>query len=517
MSIILAFLKKHSTIAIISVVVAAIIVPIAARIITQKNAATPTASNIRTIQLVPAKNFRGDLSTVAADGTVESLAQVDVRSQLSAPAAKINYSIGDAVSEGATLMELYSADILSQLNQANAALTLARAQYYSGGVSLESANKAMIDKIRDSYLKADDAVYVQVDQLFTDPTKKDPKLVFKVLDPQLEIDTNSDRMLIGESFPEWKNTVNALSISSNDEEMDDAIAITKKNLALTTKFLNEVSETLNQATPNLPSVSAATIAAWKTMVTVQRATISGAVMNFTGGEAGLAAARASYQSQSGQDGKHSVSAAEAQVMIAEASVSTLKIQLAKTIIRSPIAGKISGIFIKEGELASPGQMVASVVGVNGLAVKAFVSVEDFTRLAEGASVLIDGRVKGTVQKVAPNVGAMNKKVEIKVIVKDAARSGLVIGENVTLAIEAQESKMPSGENRAYVVPIQNVVIVPGDAFVYTVGADSKIKKNPVILGEIKGDFVEIKSGLSDDMSLVSPVYELQEGDTVAVQ
>jgi len=517
MSTILTFLKKHSTVAVMCVLVAAVIIPISVRIIMKNDAEAPVISNIRTVQMVPAKSFRSDLSTISANGTVESLAQVDVRSQISAPVATINYSIGDSISEGATLMELYSADILSQLNQANAALTLARAQYYSGGVSLESANKAMIDKIRDSYLKADDAVYVQIDQLFTDPTKQDPKMVFKILDPQLEIDTNSDRMRIGESFPEWKNIVNALSASSGDAEMDNAIALTKKNLTLTSKFLNEISEALNQAIPVLPAASPTIIAGWKTMVTIQRATISGAVMNLTGGETGLAAARAAYQSQSSQDGRRSVSAAEAQVMMAEASISSLKTQLAKTTIKSPISGKISGIFIDEGELASPGQMIASVVGVNGLAIKAFVSVEDFARLAEGADVLMNGHTIGVVQKIAPNVGAMNKKVEIKVIVKDAARSGLVIGQSVPLAIEAQEDKATLREARAYIVPIQNIVIVPGDAYVYTVDADSKIKKNPVILGEVSGDFVEIKSGLADDMSLVSPVYELHEGDTVHIQ
>ena len=57
-------------------------------------------------------------------------------------------------------------------------------------------------------------------------------------------------------------------------------------------------------------------------------------------------------------------------------------------------------------------------------------------------------------------------------------------------------------------------IIPGEASVYTLDENSKIKKNLVILGEVKGDFVEIKSGIESGMKIVSPVYELEEGDAV---
>jgi hypothetical protein len=57
----------------------------------------------------------------------------------------------------------------------------------------------------------------------------------------------------------------------------------------------------------------------------------------------------------------------------------------------------------------------------------------------------------------------------------------------------------------------------GDAFVYTVDQNSKIKRLPVILGEIQGDFIKVISGLNDTINLVTPVYELDEGQTVVVQ
>jgi hypothetical protein len=69
----------------------------------------------------------------------------------------------------------------------------------------------------------------------------------------------------------------------------------------------------------------------------------------------------------------------------------------------------------------------------------------------------------------------------------------------------------------YTLPIQDVKIVPGDAYVFTVDENSKIKSNPVVLGQVKGDFIEVVGGLTDDMNIVSPVYELDPGQKVTAE
>jgi hypothetical protein len=34
---------------------------------------------------------------------------------------------------------------------------------------------------------------------------------------------------------------------------------------------------------------------------------------------------------------------------------------------------------------------------------------------------------------------------------------------------------------------------------------------------VQGDFVQVTSGITDDMKIVSPVYELEEGQSVTTQ
>jgi hypothetical protein len=117
--------------------------------------------------------------------------------------------------------------------------------------------------------------------------------------------------------------------------------------------------------------------------------------------------------------------------------------------------------------------------------------------------------------VAPSVNPTNKKVELKVVVDDTANTSLVIGQNVNVLIQANSST--TNTSSGYLFPIQNVKIVPGSAYVYTVDADSKIVAHEITIGKIQGDFIEIVEGISANMKIVTPVYELQEGAEVTVQ
>ena len=169
--------------------------------------------------------------------------------------------------------------------------------------------------------------------------------------------------------------------------------------------------------------------------------------------------------------------------------------------------------LRAGELAQPGQLIATVVGGGGLRVRAYASGEDLSRIKTGAKAVIQDNISGTVTSVAPSVNQTNRRVEIEISINNAATSNLVIGQNVNVSIDA--ANIPIAKNKGnYLLPIQNVKIVPGAAYVFTVDSESKIVKNPVIIEKVEGDYVEIASGITPDMKIVSPVYELEEGEQV---
>lgn len=490
-----------------------IIVVVAAVIFGRQASETvlPVSQLDKKVTLVDAKTLRTDSARVSADGAVESVDQVELRSQISAPVTAVNVSIGDWVTAGAPLVTLQNTDILAELDQAKANLALAKAQSANAGVTLESAVKGVIDKVEDAYVKVDDAIHTQSDQFFSNPSSNSPKLIFVTSDLQLVNDIERDRVILEGDVKEWKESLALLSTTVSGAELDIALMAAKKNLNSASKFLDEVSAALNGVIITSQSISAS-LPGWKISISAARASISGAIAGVSGAEAALSGARSALKNPDDlASSTVSISTTEAQIMAAEAVISNLKVQLAKTIISTPISGRIASIPIKTGELLSPGQIVASVINTQSLQIKAFVSDSDYSKIGYGSPAYIQGKMVGTVTKVAPSIDPSTKKVEVRILVDSKAVQGLVIGQNLNVQIIG---KVSAGSASGYLVPIQDVKIVPGEAFVYSVDSDLKVKKNPVILGEVRGDFVEIKSGLNDEMRIVSPVYELEEGDKV---
>ena len=506
-----SFFKKHTVLMSVTLILVVIIAVIAGR---QSTKSLPTTSQSdKKVNLVDASTLRTDSARISADGAIESSAQVELRSQISAPVTAVNVSIGDFVSAGEVLVTLQNSDLLAGLDQANANLALAKAQSSNAGISVDSANKSAIDKIQDAYVKVDDAVHTQADQFFSNPTSGNPQLVFTTSNSQLVNNIQSDRLSLELNIKTWKELLANLSTTMSDSELDQAINLAEKNLGSVGSFLDEVSTALNNVIVSSPTVAAA-LPNWKISISAARANISGAIAGLTGIETSLAQARSALKNPNDSSQGNAPSTTEAQVMAAEAAVQNLKVQLAKTIIKAPISGRVGSIGAKVGELVSPGQVVAFVLNPQSLQVKAYVSDSDYPKISYGSVVVIDGGAAGVVTKIAPSIDPQTKKVEVKIAIDSGKTSGLVIGQNVHVEIIG---KIGTESGATYFVPIQDVKIIPGEAFVFTVSPDSKVQKKPVILGEVKGDFVEIKSGMDDSMKIVSPVYGLEEGDKVIAE
>lgn len=502
---IFTYIKSHTILAsaIAIVVVAGVI--IAGRVSSRSQATDTSQSNIKKVSLVSAQSFRTGLSTVPADGTVESVSQVDLKAQVSAPLAIVNVSVGDTVYAGQAIVSLQNADIRAQLDQARAALQLAQGQYSSGGISLDTARKNVIDKIRDAYSKSDEVVHMQLDAFLLNNAGSSLQLYTFIIDSSLSSKIRGTHIDLATILRDWKTKVDELSNSPSEIVISSAISLSEKNLAIVNAHLDLVSKGLNDAAKIAGGSELLVINGWQATVTGARASITSAITSMTAAESSFSNAGVSLGSS-----------ANAQVSVAQAGVKNLEAQLAKTIIISPISGKVAALPLRVGELASPGQLIATIVGGGGLQVKAYASGEDLTKIKVGSRAKVQGTIPGTVVSVAPSVSQLNKKVEVKISITDSTSSGLVIGQNVPVLIDV----IPTASDvagRVYVVPIQNVKIIPGEAFVFTVDADSKIVQHAVVLGAVQGGFIEVKSGLTDDMQIVSPVYELVEGQIVSVQ
>jgi RND family efflux transporter MFP subunit len=508
MHTVFSFLKSHVVLASSIVILAVAGTLIAGRVANREKTAE-TDTNVRQVTLVEAGTFRTGLSTIGADGVVESVAQVELKSQVSAPIARVYYSVGDTVSAGALIAELQNADIRAQLEQAKASLILAESQQGSSEVNLESARRSLVEKIRDSYSKSDNIINAQLEDILYRETSTQEGTVSSLetlvpnrLQEAVVLKQHELKVL---TLPEWKKKIDTLTAVSSEADLVDVLKISRANLATISTLLDNTSTAINEISQDdAPLFLLNVTAGWKTIVDAARSSVSGSSAALTAAEAGVTGS-----------GNSQVTSAAAQIAVAKAGIQALEAQLAKTIIRSPISGKIGELPLRSGELASPGQLIASVVGSGGLQVKAYASGEDFSRIQRNARATIEGSIPAVVTSIAPSVNSENKKLEVKLTILGGATS-LVVGQSVHALIDASATSNAIAGS-TYLLPMQNVKIIPGDAYVLTVNDQSKIEKRSVILGEIRGEFVEVKSGLADDLKIVTPVYELNEGETVRVQ
>lgn len=502
---IFTYIRSHAVLSGGIAFVAVLVTIIAGRVASRNNTTDSTNSNFKKVSVVDVSNFRDDTSRVLADGIVESVSQVELRSQIPATLAMVNVAVGDSVYAGQTIAVLQNADIRAQLDQARAGLKLAQGQYTGSGISLDSSRKGALETLRSAYITADEIVNLELGQFLYVTTGSNSRLSSFVEDETTDREMRTLYIRAKDSFSGWKNALSKLTENSSDAEIQNAFTLSQTNLNTVSALLDIASEVIVDGMQNNPSPEIyTTLAGWQGTVSGGRNSINTALKNLTGAQATLSGAQVTYESP-----------AEAQISAAQAVVKNLEAQLAKTIFVSPISGKIADLPVRVGELAQPGQLIATVIGEGDLQVKAYASGEDFAKIKKDAKALIQNRYQGIVVNVAPSVSAINKKVEVKVSVDRANKADLVVGQNVSVSIEGATATSTALGN--YLLPIQNVKIVPGDAFVFTLDENSKVVKHSVLIGKIQGDFVEITSGITPDMAIVTPVYELEEGEQVEVQ
>jgi RND family efflux transporter MFP subunit len=114
-----------------------------------------------------------------------------------------------------------------------------------------------------------------------------------------------------------------------------------------------------------------------------------------------------------------VKVAEARVSEARARVRQLEAALGQSEVRAPFAGRVAERFVDQGAVVGPGTALVRLISAGDLMVRAAVPPEEARNLAVGDPVTAKPRdagdaVRGTVQRIAPEVDAASQMVLIEV-------------------------------------------------------------------------------------------------------
>lgn len=213
---------------------------------------------------------------------------------------------------------------------------------------------------------------------------------------------------------------------------------------------------------------------------------------------------------------------KAQILAAQAAVTTAQTNLNRSTIRAPFAGIVGISDVRLGALVNPGTTrLNTVSSINPVAVEIQVSERDIPQfvnlqksgsaaqigavLPDGTEYTSPGRIATIDRAVDPQTGTIKVRANF-----DNPSNVLRAGMNLSLNIKTNSA------TEEIVIPYKAVQDQLGVFNVYVVGDSSKAEQRKVDLGLKLGDKVVVKSGLkAGEKIVVDGIMNVQTGVKVA--
>ncbi|MDQ5889749.1 MAG: HlyD family secretion protein [Patescibacteria group bacterium] len=452
------------------------------------------------VSLITVGDVIGLAGKIETTGEVQSVNQAEIKAEYSAPVASINVGIGDVVSAGQVLVTLRNADLAASVAGARANLQreLSRLddlrQSVGGGAtsSYEELVKQQNITVANAYrsLLSDDLQAVPKSAYGSGEAPTISGSYNSNIEGDYVIDMYASGANSGYSF-----RVSGLESGSGTVKTESSVPLGTRGLYIEWPEDFSGNEAWIVSIPNKRSATYAT-----RLNTYESAKSS----------------RSLTLSQSNSNLK----AQEAVVAQAKAAVAQAEAGASKTILRSPVSGSVVTLPVKLGEYVSPGQLIALVANKGNIQIKSYIASNDVENVKIGGKVLVAEKYEGVISRVASGIDPVTQKVEILIEVTDENISKLVIGEFVKVQVEVADPVEITSENntnQSLFLPLRAVKLDPNQAVVFTVDAGSKIVAKVVTVGEIKGDQVEILSGIKSGDKIIASVRGLNSGDLVSVE
>jgi RND family efflux transporter MFP subunit len=464
-------------------------------------AVTTDVPNPRAVQVASVSDLQNDTTPLPLIGEVKSVNEAKIHSQSAGTITHLYKKLGSYVPAGGVIAEIENNSARAALLQAQGALEAAQAGVQKGDRLFEESKKSALDTIKSVYSSNDDLVRSRLDVMFSNPTSDVPRFVLSVSNQSLLNKVESERLQLGSLLREQASRTLLVSENSNlAVEIQTAIEETRQIKA----YIDDLSALLNVSITSQTYPQSA-IDGFITTASAARTAVSVSLASLTG------ASQALISAQNNSEKPEEVSASSAALKQAQASVQVAEANLEKTIIRSPISGTINNISIDLGDFVSAYQQVAIVSNNGSLEIVAHITPEDQATISVGAKVKIENEFDGFVSSIAPAIDPTTKKIEIKIGL--VGTHEFTNGESVHLDI-VRNPKKTAAKTPVIMLPISSVKIGADSSAVFTIGEDRKLVAHEVTTGDLVGDKIQIMSGVTDDMMLVTDARGLKDGQQV---
>lgn len=469
---------------VIALVVTALVIALAAFLGNPKPA--EESQNLRAVTLESVGSLSGNGTGVGIIGTVRSVSEADIIAQSGGTVRRVNTQLGAYVPAGAIIAELENASERASVLQAEGAYDAAVAA--RNAVSPEDSATTVRNTYRTAFTAVEVAIDTQVDLFFGDPTATGPRLL---INPGPTQDLSRKRDALDDVIEEWRETSRLVNTREPQILLDDA----ESKLRTIAAFLNELSLAANARESRATDTQISALASARATVNAQLSAV--------------ASARSTYRSQS----TTSTASVDAGVKQALGSLRAAQANLERTIVRAPIAGQVNYLPIRVGDYVTSLSHVATVAQNGSLEIVAYVSEADRDLLSVGSAVTVEGGYDGVITSIAPALDPSTKQIEVRVAVNEA--NDLVNGQSVRVTLPntapAQAVEAPTGP---LMLPLATVKLQGGARIVFTVTEENRLSALQVEVGEVRGDRIEVRTPLAQDLLIVKDARGLSDGQRI---
>jgi len=218
-------------------------------------------------------------------------------------------------------------------------------------------------------------------------------------------------------------------------------------------------------------------------------------------------------------------AAEANREEATAQVDAIRATINKKTIRAPFAGRLGIRLVNLGQIINDGEPIVTLQRLDPIFVNFLLPQQELSRVEKGYTVRLTynanaGRtITGTITTINPEIDSATRNFRLQATVANSDEL-LRPGMYAEVAVVLPEKK------KVLAIPATAVLYAPYSDSVFVIEEQRDEKKGTsgkalrqqfVRLGERRGDFVAVESGLAEGETVVSTgVFKLRNGQAVVV-
>jgi len=215
----------------------------------------------------------------------------------------------------------------------------------------------------------------------------------------------------------------------------------------------------------------------------------------------------------------------ANVAQAQAQVENIRAAIAKKTIRAPFSGQLGIRQINLGQILREGDPIVTLQSLDPIYVDFNLPQQQFPLVSLGLPVRVTGdampgvTIEGRITAMNPQVDIETRNIKIQATVANSTgklRPGMFVNVAVGLPIR----------QKVLAIPATAILYAPYGDSVFVIEAQrgakdgkggSTLRQQFVRLGEKRGDFVAVTSGLKDGETIVSTgVFKLHNGQSVVI-